>query len=136
MIQYLGLAGRILFGLLFLIMAFTKMGIISVLGSYEDFINFMTHFGVPFPNASFFLALILELLGGISILIGYKTRWFCYTLAVYLIPVSFFIHFNLDDPIQFVKFVKNFAIIGGLLFIGSVDNIPFSLDAKTQRRMS
>ena len=136
MIISLGLAGRILFGLLFLIMAFTKMGIIGVLGAYDDFINFMTHFGVPFPKAAFAVSLLLELLGGISILVGYKTRWFCYALAVYLIPVSFFIHFNLGDPIQFVKFVKNFAIIGGLLFIGSVDNLPLSLDSKTNRRTS
>jgi putative oxidoreductase len=136
MLPYLSLTGRILLAMLFLIMASSKMGFIKILGTYEDYIQFMAHFGVPFPKVSFFLALILEFLGGIAILIGFRTRWFCYLLAIYLIPVSLFMHTNFDDPIQFVKFIKNIAIIGSLLFIGSVDKIPFSLDSKTERRTS
>ena len=128
--NYINLTGRILLGLLFLIMALSKMGVIGILGTYENYIDFMKHYGVPMPQVAFFISLTLELLGGISLLIGYKTKWFCYALAVFLIPVSFFMHTNFDDPIQFVKFAKNFAIIGSLLFVGSSDNIPFSLDEK------
>ena len=125
--------GRVLVGVLFLLMALSKMGLITILGSYSDYIQFMEHYGVPLPQVAFFSALIIELLGALSLILGYRTRLFCYLLAAYLIPVTFFMHADFSDPVQFVKFTKNWAIIGSLIFIGSSASIGLSLDRVFKR---
>jgi putative oxidoreductase len=133
--RYIHLTGRVLLASLFIIVALTKLGVLGMLGTYENFIEFMTVFGVPLPNISHFFATALELVGGVALLVGYKTRWAALALAIYLIPISFFFHTNFDDPIQFVKFIKNFAILGSLLMLASLHEVPLSLEHRLRSKV-
>lgn len=67
-------------------------------------------------------AILLLSLGGILILIGYKASFGAFLLMVYWIPFTFIVHSFWNDPIevrrlQSIMFMKNIAIIGGLLAV-------------------
>jgi putative oxidoreductase len=78
--------------------------------------------GVGFPVPSLFLvgAILLELVGGVLLLVGYKTGWASLALIVFLIPATLIFHAaNLADPaqtqMQMIQVLKNLAILGALL---------------------
>lgn len=67
-------------------------------------------------------AIVLLLLGGILILIGYKASFGAFLLLVYWIPLTFIVHSFWNDPVevrrlQSIMFMKNIAITGGLLAV-------------------
>ncbi len=76
------------------------------------------------------LAILVEIGGGLSVLLGYRPRLGALVLALYLVPVTLVFHRNLVDPDQAAHFAKNLAIIGGLLAVVSVGGGVFSLDAR------
>lgn len=78
--------------------------------------------GVGFPAPSFFLvgAILLEIIGGILLLVGYKARWASLALVVFLVPATLIFHAaNLTDPTQgqqqMIEVLKNLAILGALV---------------------
>ena len=76
------------------------------------------------------LAGILELIGGFSLLLGYKTKWGAWLLFAYLIPVTLVFHTNFSDMMQMVEFMKNLAIMGGLLLVAQCGGGELSVDGK------
>ncbi len=100
--------------------------------------------GVGFPAPSLFLtgAILLEIIGGVLLLVGYKARWASLALIVFLIPATLIFHAaNLADPAQaqqqLIEVLKNFAILGALIkFVAdgagaySLDNV---LASRTER---
>ncbi len=59
--------------------------------------------GVGFPAPGFFLvgAILLEVVGGVLLLVGYKARWGALALVIFLIPATLIFHVaNLTDPAQ------------------------------------
>ena len=61
-------------------------------------------------------------LGGLLVLLGYRVRLGVILLLLYWVPVTFIVHSFWNDPedvkrLQSVMFMKNLAIIGGLLVI-------------------
>jgi uncharacterized membrane protein YphA (DoxX/SURF4 family) len=77
---------------------------------------------VGFPEPSLFLgaAIILEIVGGLSLLFGYKTRIGALVLITFLIPATLIFHAaNIGDPaqtqMQVTQVLKNLAIMGALL---------------------
>lgn len=79
-------------------------------------------------------AIAAELLGGVALLMGFQTRFAAGFLVLYLIPVSLTMHafWGLPGPEQqqqMFHFLKNVAIIGGLLEVAAVGAPAMSLDA-------
>jgi len=67
-------------------------------------------------------ATALELIGGLSLLTGYKVSWGALVLLVFLVPVTVVMHAFWAGPkemqqIQLAMFLKNVAIAGGLLVL-------------------
>lgn len=73
---------------------------------------------------------IVELVGGLSLLLGYKAKWGAWLLFLYLIPVTFVFHRNFSDMMQMVEFMKNLAIMGGLLCVAQCGGGELSVDGK------
>jgi len=89
----------------------------------------------------FFLlgAIILELGGGLSVLTGLKTRLGAIALIVFLVPTTFIFHSWWTYPpeeqrMQMINFMKNFAVIGGLMYVLSFGGGRFSLDRLIGKR--
>ena len=103
--------------------------------------------GVGFPAPTFFLvgAILLEIVGGVLLLVGYRTRLASLALIVFLVPATLIFHAaNLGDPAhgqeQFIQVLKNLAILGALLKFGTDGAGAYSLDnwlaAREGRRTS
>jgi len=78
-------------------------------------------------------AIIVEIGGGLAIFFGFKTKWAALIIALYLIPTTLIFHGHVVDQTQLVQFLKNLAIIGGLLMLTAFDGGRFSVDAPKKK---
>ena len=108
--EYALLAGRILFSVLF---------ILSALGHFkQSTIAYSASKGVPFASVLVPFSGVMELVGGISIIIGYEARIGAWLLVLFMIPVTFVFHqfWKIKDPMQkqmeMATFMKNISIYG------------------------
>ena len=118
----LNLIGRILISSVFLISGFNKIN------QYDGTIEWMESFGVP--GILIIPAILLEIIGSIMIIIGYKTRVIATLFSIFCITLAIIFHNDFSDQMQLVSFLKNLALAGGFLFL--VVNGPgiISLDKK------
>ena len=111
------LAARILLAALFIVSGLNKIF------SFEATQGFMANAGVPATRLLLIITILLELIAGTMILIGYRARLAAAALILFLIPVTAIFHNPLahNDPAmvhqQMIHFLKNLAIIGGLLHV-------------------
>lgn len=115
--------GRLLLGAIFLI---------SVLGKIQapaGTIGYIASAGLPFPQIGYALAVLIELVGGLALLVGFRTRIAAGALAIFSLAAAAGFHSNLADMNQFIHFFKNVAIAGGLLQVVAFGAGAFSLDA-------
>ena len=126
--KYVHLAGRILFSLIFLMSSFGHFS--------EQTIGFAASKGVPLANVLVPLSGIIEFLGAVSIIFGYKTKWGAVLIIVFLLPVTFMLHnfWTITDPMaqqmDMAAFMKNIGLIGAALMIAYYGSGPLSLDKK------
>ena len=107
--QYIPLISRILISIIFLMAGFGK--IMDPQGT----MGYMTAMGMPFTGFFLLGAILMEVGGGLSVLAGYKTKWGAWALVLFLIPTTLIFHHNVGDKMQMIMFLKNLAIMGGLL---------------------
>lgn len=110
--------GRILMSGIFLFSGYGKVM------SWQPTIEYMTSKGIPFANFFLFGATAIEFLGGLMVLSGIRARIGAVALIIYLIPTSILFHgfWNLsgaEAQLEMIQFLKNMAILGGLLHIAS-----------------
>jgi putative oxidoreductase len=92
--------------------------------------------GVPLPEVAAAIAVFVELVLGIMLVVGFKTRWAALGMAVFTIVITPIFHAYWGVPAaqhvpQLLNFYKNFAIVGGLLMIVAYGAGGWSLDART-----
>ena len=121
------LAGRLLIGAIFL-----NAGIRKLLG-FAGTVGYFTKIGFPAPELFTVLAIVIEIGGAILLIIGWKTRWAAWLLALFVLIAAFAAHrFWEFDAAQYANqmnhFMKNLAIIGGLLFVAAVGAGGASVD--------
>jgi len=85
-------------------------------------IAYMQAYGMPLAQLLIWPALIVELAAGSMLLLGWKARWAALALALFTIPATFIFHAYWNVPAdqalnQQIHFIKNVAIIGGLLSV-------------------
>ena len=112
----LPLAGRFLIAALFLVAGIRKILMFS--GS----VAYFTKLGFPAPEAMTALAIAVELGGAILLIAGWKTRWVAWLLALFVLIATFMAHrfWEFDaaqQANQLNHFLKNIAIVGGLMFV-------------------
>ncbi len=91
--------------------------------------QYMAQYGMPLTYVFLIGAICVELLGGLSVLTGYKAKWGAFILFLFLIPTTLIFHTEFSDQTQVIMFMKNLAIIGGLLLLVSHGAGKISLDA-------
>ena len=130
--RYLPPVARLLMSAIFLLSAFGKLSDWSGTAGYMAAYGF---FAVPFFLAA---AIVLELGGGLSLLLGWKARWGALALIVFLIPATLIFHGFWAAPaaeakMQMINFLKNVSILGGLLMVVANGAGAFSVDARTNK---
>jgi putative oxidoreductase len=83
-------------------------------------------------------AIAVELGGGLAILIGYKTRLAALALLLFLIPVTLTFHNFWTYPpdeqkMQFISFMHNLTLMGGLLLLMTTGPGPLSIDSRPRK---
>lgn len=92
--------------------------------------------GVPAAEVLVPISGVIALLGGLSILLGYKARIGAWLLVIFLVPVTLMMHkfWGVADPttamIQRVMFMKNVSMLGGALMLTHFGAGPFSIDGR------
>jgi putative oxidoreductase len=76
------------------------------------------------------LAILLEICGGLSVLLGYLPRLGALALILFLIPTTIVFHREIGNPEQAAHFAKNLAILGGLLAIVAAGGGEFSIRSR------
>lgn len=118
------LLGRIAIAALFLIAAYGKF---QGLGGTT---GYFTKLGVPGPSIVAPLVAAFELLAGLLVLVGFKTRLAALAIAIFVVIAALLAHTNFADLNQFNHFLKNFAIAGGCLALFVSGAGAFSVDAR------
>jgi putative oxidoreductase len=83
----------------------------------------MTYYGLTWNQDLLLISVIVVLiLGGTLVLLGYRSGFGVTLLLLYWVPVTFIVHSFWNDPepekrLQAILFMKNVAIIGGLLIV-------------------
>ena len=127
------LSGRILLSVMFLISGVFKVG------GYSQMVGYATAVHLPMPNVAIAAAAVVELALGLAILAGFKTRIAAWVLFLYLIPVTFYFH-NFwavqgeAQQMQMVNFLKNVAIMGGLLVLAVNGAGAYSADGALAKK--
>jgi len=117
----------ILIGRILLVLIFLNSGIGKV-GNFEGTAQYMAKFGMPFTNYFLMGAIFLELVGSITAILGYYTRFGAFLLLIFLVPTTLIFHTNFADPMQKVHFIKNISMFGGCLLLLSGGPGRLSLD--------
>ncbi len=118
------LAARVLLAFIFILSGLQKFfGI-------EGTAGYIASVGLPFATLLAIGAAVVETVGGIAILVGFRTREAAWVLAAFTLVAGFLFHFQPSDQMQMIGFMKNLAIAGGFLAIGQIGAGTFSLDAR------
>ena len=118
------LIGRVLLAAIFILSGASK------LADPAGTIGYIASAGLPFPKLAFVGAAAVELLGGLALVVGYRTRYAALALSVFSLAAALAFHSALADQNQFIHFFKNIARAGGLLQVAAFGAGRFSLDAR------
>ena len=129
--RYAVLAGRQLFSLIFILASAEHFGPAAISSAAQH--------GVPWPSLLVPVSGVIALVGGLSVLLGFKTRIGAGLLIIFLVPVTVMMHnfWASTDPlthhIERAMFLKNLTMLGGALVISYFGADPLSLDALLER---
>jgi putative oxidoreductase len=120
----LNVAGRLLLAQLFLVSGLSK------LTGYAGTQGYMAAKGLP--GALLPLVILLEVGGGLALVIGFQTRWVALALAIFSVLAAFIFHLVPSDHMQMINFMKNLSIAGGLLVVAQTGATNLAIDARAR----
>jgi len=121
------LVGRVLLALMFVWAGYGKIT------GYAGTAGWMASSGMPMVGLLLPLAILIELGGGIALIVGFKARWVALALAGFTLVASLIFHnfwAMTGDAVMTntLFFYKNVAVIGGMLMVFAFGPGRFSVD--------
>jgi putative oxidoreductase len=122
------LLGRLFFALIFLMAGPNNFS--------SQTIAYAASQGVPLASIVVPFSGALAIVGGLSILLGYRARIGAWLIALFLVGVTPMMHkfWVVPDPmmhqLQMIMFMKNISMLGGALLITQFGAGPWSLDSR------
>lgn len=116
------LVARILLSHIFILAGINKIS------GYAGTQGYMESVGVP--GMLLPLVIVLEIAGGVALLVGWQARIAAYALAGFTAVAAIIFHSNLADQVQMILFMKNWAIVGGLLLLAVHGAGALSIDSR------
>jgi putative oxidoreductase len=126
--KYYGpVAGRTLLALMFIISGYGKIT------AFAGTAGFMASKGIPMTEFALVIAILVELGGGLLLIVGWKARWAALAMFLFIIPTTLIFHnFWAADAAQaqnqMIHFMKNVTIMGGMLYVVAFGAGPLSID--------
>jgi putative oxidoreductase len=107
--NYVAPAGRVLIAFMFVMSGLNKIN------NYGNTAGWMDAMGVP--GSLLPIVIVLEVLGGAAIMIGWQTRIAASLFAAFSVMSAAIFHADFSDQNQMIHFMKNVSIAGGFLFL-------------------
>jgi putative oxidoreductase len=113
------LIGRILIAALFIPAGISKIG------GFEGTVGYIASVGLPLATFGAIVAILVEVLAGAALLAGYRTKQAALVLALFTLVATVVFHNFWAMPadqafMQQLMFMKNIAVVGGLLAIAAL----------------
>lgn len=124
--QFSAPVGRVFLATIFFMSGLTKIT------SYAGTQGYMEAMGVP--SMLLPLVIVLEVIGGLAIIFGWKTKAVALTLAGFSIASAILFHVDFSDQTQMGMFMKNVAIAGGFLMLVAQGPGAYALDNRVARQ--
>src|SRR5258706_11776669 len=126
------LVGRALLAVMFILAGYGKIK------GYDDTAGYMASAGLPIVGVLLPLTIIVEVGGGIALIVGWNARWAALLLAAFTALATLLFHNFWAMSGEAVMsntlfFYKNVAIIGGLLTVFAFGPGRFSVDQRVKR---
>lgn len=123
-----------LIGRLTLAALFIPAGLSKITG-FAGTVGYISSAGLPLATVGAALAILVEIAGGLALLVGFGTRLAAIALAFFTVLASVFFHAYWAVPadqvfVQQLLFFKNIAIAGGLLILAGQGAGGWSWDAR------
>ena len=124
------LVGRIAIAALFLIPGIRKL--LAVAGTA----GYFAKLGFPMPEVMVWVAILVEVGGAVLLIVGWQARRIAWLLILFVLIATLMAHrfWEFGDAAQYAaqmnNFLKNVAVIGGLLFIAAFGAGALSLDGR------
>src|SRR5688572_19319425 len=123
------LVGRVLLAIIFIKSGWGKIG------GWDATAGYMASKGLPLVPVLLALTIAIELGGGLLLAAGLRARWAALLIFLFLIPVTFVFHPFWGIPADQVQnqmnhFLKNVAIMGGLLVVFAFGAGAYSVDRR------
>lgn len=105
---------------------------------YSGTVGYFTKLGFPAPEVMAVLAILVEVGGGALLVLGWQTRRASWLLILFVVIATAMAHrFWEFDAAQYANqmnhFLKNAAIVGGLLYAAVMGAGALSLDSRAAR---
>ena len=128
--RFAPLTGRILIALIFLVSGYGKIG------GFDNIVNYIASKGLPMPQLFGAGAILVELGGGILLIVGWKARWAAAAMLIFTVAAAILFHnFWAVPPAQaqnqMIHFMKNISMMGGLIFVVIHGAGALSLDERS-----
>jgi putative oxidoreductase len=123
---YLPLIARVLMGGSILWFGYMKLFVFGPTGT-AGYLASVWH--APAPVFSAWLAIIVEIVGGLAIIVGLKARWAAAVLALWCLFTGIGFHLAAGDPDNFANFLKNMIMAGGFIYIVAYGAGGLSVDS-------
>jgi putative oxidoreductase len=120
--DFAALIGRIMIAALYVPAGFSKIG------GFSGTAGYIASKGLPLPEVGAAIAIVVELVAGLMLVVGWKTRWAALALAAFTLVASFIFHPYWQNAAEFNAFWKNIAVVGGLLLLYAFGPGRLSLD--------
>lgn len=118
----LATGGRIFLAAIFIISGISKL--VDPAGTA----GYIASVGIPAPLAAAWGAIAIELVGGAALIAGYRVRIAALALALFTLATALLFHADFADQMQSIMFMKNIAIVGGLLQVMAFGAGRFGID--------
>lgn len=124
--KYIFLLGRVLFSSVFILKSFELFSSNTIMRAREEGLS-MAEVLVPIFG-------IIVLLGGLSMLLGYKAKKGAWLLVIFLLPATFLMHRFWAAENSFAAmmhnycFWKNLSLLGAAIMVSHFGSGPMSLD--------
>ena len=128
--NFVALIGRILVAAVFVLSGINK------LGNFAGTAAFMSSAGLPMAELLLVPTIAIEIICGLMLVIGWQTRFAALVLLLFMIPVTAVFHnpWAAADAAmaqqQMIHFLKNLAIMGGLLNLLAFGAGSYSLESR------
>ncbi len=127
--------GRLVIPILFIVSGIGKFLNITGISNHPGLTNFMNAFGEMTTRTTLgYVIATIEVVGSISVLIGFKTRWGAIALILFTACTIIFAHhfWTMEGAARAanqVQALKNLAIMGGLLVFAVMGSGRYSVDS-------